>query len=191
MLVGFLGAPCSGKTTTATRLFADLKDKGSSVEFISEKARSYIAWKKYTYPQEPFCLTDEDQFAIAQAQYQAEVIMRSVCGPDLDIITDTSVLNSLLYMTPEFRERPDVRTLMAMAVRQYDILYLCQPVGRLSTYDPNRVHSEEQALALHEDLERIFAEYVPSSVHAISLNGPSYVRLHHAMAELLQQGAPL
>jgi thymidylate kinase len=192
MLVGFMGAPCSGKTTTAARLFADLKEMGTPVEFITEKARSFIAWKKYnsTFTQELFSLTNENQLEIAKSQFAAEQIMRSVCGNDLIVLTDTTVLNSALYMTPDFRARPEVQELFLQAVKQYDLLFLCQPVEYPRSYDPNRVHSEEESLALHSELESVFAQYA-QGVPSISLIGPSYVRLDHCRAEVLRRHGAL
>ena len=46
MYVNFIGAPCSGKTTSAAKLFAELKEMGLEVEFVSEYARLYIAKKR-------------------------------------------------------------------------------------------------------------------------------------------------
>lgn len=192
MLTGFVGAPCSGKTTTASRMFADLKEIGSPSELITEKARSYIAYKQFTCNEQnvPFSLTDQDQLEIAKAQYFAEHIMRSVCGPEVMVITDTAVINSLLYMTPEFRKTPEVQELMQKAVKQYDFLFLCDLVPRTGAIDPNRVHTEDQSKALHLELEGIFRDYA-QGVPAMTLVGPSHVRLQHAISAALERKSQL
>lgn len=184
MLVGFLGAPCSGKTTTAARLFAELKDLGIPAEFITEYARTYIANRRYGMASShSLVLQNEDQMSIAEGQFRAESVMKEVC-PDQVIITDSSVLNSLLYMTPEFTTLPDVFELVTYAINQYDLLFLCGVVPRPAVIDGNRLHSEEESFTLQGQLEVILNGLVGSE-KLIRLEGQSTSRLHTALGAVL------
>jgi hypothetical protein len=186
MLVGFIGAPCSGKTTTAAKLFAALKDMGLPSEYIAEKARSYIAAKKFALRADNrehlFSLGDEDQIAIAHTQYRAELTMNT---KDVVVVTDSAVLNSLLYMTPSAQNSESVLALMREAVSKYDILFVCAPVPRPAGEDPNRVHDEAASFALHAQIERLLAPlYAGKVVHV--LTGSSHERLAAAFSEVLK-----
>ena len=70
MLVCFMGAPSSGKTTIAANVFARLKAEGVSAEFIAERAREIIA--KYKYYKSPTMLNDAMQREILFSQYYSE-----------------------------------------------------------------------------------------------------------------------
>jgi nicotinamide riboside kinase len=185
MLIGFLGAPCSGKTTVAAKMFAELKDSGLPTEFVCERARLYIAkariWAEQR--QQAFTLSDTDQLAIARSQFADEVAMNQ---NGIIVVSDSSALNSLLYMSPEFRQTPEVHALMQAAAAQYDYLFVCGPVPRPICLDPNRVHDEAQSLELHNSLPEITKAYVEQS-KIQTLVGPAHVRLHQALSLTLDR----
>lgn len=182
MLVGFIGSPCSGKTTTAAKLFAELKDCGQPVEFITEKARSYIATKKFTLKaagkEADFALTDEDQVAIANSQYKAELIMNQ---KGLIVVTDSCVLNSLLYMTPSVRESGDVQRIAKEALSKYDVLFICTPVPRPAGDDPNRVHNEVESMRIHEQINALILPMLDGKI-VHNLTGSTHARLQAAFS---------
>lgn len=186
MLVGSIGAPGSGKTTTAARLFAELKESANSCEFITERARTLIAFKHFQsiLTNLPFALSDGDQYEIANSQYTAELIMKTVCGPNSIVITDSCVLNSLLYMSDDFRTTPQVTELIEKSIKQYDLLFLCHLVPRLNLHDPNRIHSEEESVALHDKLELLVKQYCPNTP-VVQLMGNPRSRLLQAVATTL------
>ncbi|WNM70307.1 hypothetical protein [Myxococcus phage Mx1] len=156
MLVGFVGAPCSGKTTTAARLFAELKEMGIPAEYVAERARSYIARAKASKRSRgdvaPLVLCDEDQKKIATGQFVDESVMHD---PKVVLVTDSCVLNSLLYMTEGCRTDPEVNSLMRAAAARYDLLFWCGPVARPEGDDPNRVHGEAECVAIHDQIETV------------------------------------
>lgn len=189
MLVGFIGAPCSGKTTTAAKLFAELKDNGQPSEYVAEKARSYIAAKKFTLRaagnEHLFSLSDEDQISIAKTQYRAELTMNH---GNIIVVTDSCVLNSLLYMTPSAREGQDVQRLAVEAASKYDIVFVCGPVPRPAGDDPNRVHDEATSMGIHSQIEPLLLPFLDESkVHYLS--GPSHARLQEAISVTLNRFA--
>lgn len=187
MLVGFIGAPCSGKTTTAAKLFAELKESGQPAEYIAEKARSYIANKKFMLRQEgiedSFSLTDQDQVAIAKTQFRAELVMNQ---GDLIVVTDSCVLNSLLYMSEATRQSLEVKDLVRAATSKYDLLFVAGPVQRPSVTDPNRVHDEEESLLINSQIATVLQPEFEGK-HVIYLSGPMHVRLQEALSTTLNK----
>lgn len=187
MLVGFIGSPCSGKTTTAAKLFAELKDTGMPAEFITEKARSYIAKKKFSLRQQQqehlFSLTDDDQVEIANSQYIGEMTMNQ---KNLIVVTDSCVLNSLLYMTPSMRERADLRGFMETAVAKYDVVFICSPVPRPGGEDPNRVHDEAASMHIHQQIDALLTPFL-SGTEVHTLTGPSHQRAQAAFSAVLNR----
>jgi nicotinamide riboside kinase len=141
MLIGFLGCPNSGKTTVAAKVYASLKDDGLLAEFIPEQARTYIAEKRKRKP--IIELTDDDQNKIASAQTYAEFLFDE---SGTIVVTDSSTVNTGLYVNNPQNAECRFRTIV-----NYDILFLCPPIYEFFI-DPNRVHSREQSLALHDKL---------------------------------------
>jgi nicotinamide riboside kinase len=164
MLVAFVGPPCSGKTTTAARLFADLKERGLPVEFLAEYARMYIAQKRWLQGGDMAPLDDNDQFGIFWEQDKHEMVMSA--DPTSLVIADSSAVSALLYMTDEFIEAeskrepvfgvPNAIEKAKRAAKRYDIIFRCSPVKPGVVYDPNRVHSYEQSVELGHRITKVF-----------------------------------
>jgi hypothetical protein len=186
MLIGFLGCPCSGKTTTAAKAFADLKDMGVSAEFIPEQARLYIATKRFLDPGEPVLLGDEDQLHIMKKQELIEKIMVSGAGATTVVIADSTVLNTLLYMTPETRASEDVQEIIQRALARYDLIFYCSPVKPPLSLDPNRIHDEQQSLALDQMIPEILRQFAPH-LETIMLWGDSNSRYHVVTRTVLER----
>lgn len=175
MLINFIGAPCSGKTTTAARLFAELKDSGYPAEFVSEQARRYIAEFNSVK------LSDVDQVAIMGRQYKEEKLLAK--SNEL-VVCDSSLLNSLLYMTPQARELPAVQEMVDWAKVNYGIVFLCQTVKpHLAGPDPHRVHSWEESLQIEAKIKDTLATYVPN-IKAVELIGDTKYRTTEALRKV-------
>lgn len=147
MLINFIGCPQSGKTTIAAMLFASMKETGMVAEFNPEQARFYIAKlrvKKGLRPDD-VVLTDEDQFQIMKAQVEADEIFVKACGERVFIVSDSSPLNSMLYMTPEFRKEPKVQVLVERSMALKSLTFHMYPIYRPYLEDPNRIHGEQQS----------------------------------------------
>jgi hypothetical protein len=190
LLIGFLGAPCSGKTTTAARLFSDLKNLATPSEFICEQARTFIAVKRNDCQDKgvAFTLDDQDQLTIARRQFFLEQTMVRACGVDVEVISDTSTLNSALYMSDPFRMSAEVDGFIRDSVTKYDLLFYCHLVPRFSCYDPNRVHTEAQSIALDEKLQKFIQEYCTGK-EVIPLAGPTTTRVYTAFEATLRHRA--
>lgn len=157
MLVSFAGCPCSGKTTTAAAVFASLKTLGVPVEFIPEQARMYIAEKRYDVSMpltEKLILTKEDQYKIFVKQMYLERVMTKVCGDNMIIVTDSTPLNALLYLTEEERQGEQFKYIVNVYWRQLmgmkSVLFHAMPTVGHNSFDPNRSHTEEQSKIIAE-----------------------------------------
>lgn len=180
MLIGFVGAPISGKTTTAARLFASLKDDGYAAEFIPEQARVRIATKRLTQPDVP--LDDTDQARIFKAQALLEDVFVA-SSPSSLVVADATAFLALLYMTPGLRLT--YLDLAKKSVGLFDILFRCRPVHAGVVYDPNRMHSFEQSVKLDALLDEILVTV--GSPKVIELVGDTRARANHAMTVVMER----
>lgn len=185
MLITFLGAPCSGKTTTAARAFADLKDAGYPAEFIPEQARQYIANLKHKCKTHGFDfpgLEEQDQFRIMKSQYSIEKAFSS--DKTVISVADSSVLNGMLYL--DEGGRFEMRDYVDMEAKLVDIAFICSPVQSPSISDPNRVHSVEQSLKLNETL-KAFVNTWYVNVNVVTLVGDRDFRHNEVMRAIYQR----
>lgn len=156
MLVTFVGSPASGKTTVAATIFAELKKTGMPVEFVAERARLYIAKLKQQSPrnQHPIILGDMDQLQIMEMQMADEMTMH-LSNPKGIVVSDSSALNSLFYMTKNCREEllndpHAIQRFNELYNPATTLCYYCEPTMMMNTLDPNRVHSLEESLKVDE-----------------------------------------
>jgi hypothetical protein len=198
MIIEFLGCPRSGKTTTAARVFANLKEAGFNCEFIPEQARFYIASKRVAFglkPTDQLTLDDIDQCNIMEKQFDAQNLMLQSCGKDALIVTDSSILNSMLYMSPRFREHGDVDNDKARAKRILEITdeyfkqpkmtFYSKPVEWVGGLDPNRVHTREQSEAIDNDIQNyLLPRWVPGCT---TLMGDADIRWRLATSEVIRK----
>lgn len=187
MIIEFLGCPRSGKTTTAARVFANLKEAGFNCEYIPEQARFYIAQKRVNAglkPEESLTLDDEDQKNILQKQVIAIHLMLASCGKDAIIVTDSSPYNSLLYMTPEGRSKEIVKNIIKSIKDLPTIKFYSLPVEWLGGLDPNRIHNQEQSLKINEDIVTTILPMLKDE--PVKLLGDSDTRWRSATSEVLR-----
>lgn len=181
MLINFLGCPSSGKTTCAAALFARLKESGISSEFVAERARRYIAeQKRQNGWTGVVTLNDEHQQEIMQQQMYDEWLMhRSVNGESI-VISDSSPLNSLLYMQDVDQKTLDLAT---RAVNLTDLTFYCYPIEFGATVDPNRIHSENESSQIDQKIPELIAKLFPDfwSKKVIHLGGHASVRFSTAL----------
>jgi len=165
MVIGSVGAPGSGKTTTAARVFAVLKEQGIPSEFIPEQARWYIAAERLNRglpPGEPVVLTDQDQLHIMLQQLDAEELMLKSVGKHAVLVTDSSALNALLYMSPAGIARAEELGYIDQALEHYDALFTFPLVSVFPTaLDPNRVHTHEQATEIDARVMQTMEDWAP------------------------------
>lgn len=186
MIIDFIGCPRSGKTTTAARVFANLKEAGFNCEYVTEQARLYIAEKRVSQnlkPTDTLVLTDIDQRQIMSRQLEHLDLMVKSCGDDALIVTDTSPLNSLLYMTEEYRSK--VEPLTDWYKTYPRLTFYARPVEWVGGLDPNRVHSQEQSLAINDSIPKIIFPLLKEE--PVILIGDADMRWRFATSEVLRR----
>lgn len=165
-VIGFLGCPCSGKTTTAAALFLELKSRFlCPVEYISEYARFYISEKKLYYGQQNIILDDKDQVTILQKQWTHESSFTKSQNEEAYIVVDGSYLNSLLYLSDKETFKYWINQIKEFDrfTPFYTKLFICRPVV-FGKEDPNRIHTKEQSYQIDQrvlELASILSDKIP------------------------------
>ena len=172
MLIGFIGAPCSGKTTTAALVFAALKNMGKIVEFVPECARAFICTKRRDEGLK-ITLNDWDQTEIAYLQSNHESLFLE-SGTDI-VLTDSSIFNTLLYMTSEFRE--DFLIKYNFQDYKYDFLFHCPPIFNFQGKDPNRLHDYSTSLEIEKSIHEIIKHPYITVTGSALMRSESIIRI--------------
>lgn len=170
MLIGFLGCPSSGKTTTAAITFAELKAHGIPAEFVMEQARILIAQERILLglsPNEFPKLEDSHQEKILELQENLENLMIKSCGDNIVIISDGSIFNTLLYLNTISE---NTKQIIERHRKLYDYLFYCPMIpNNFSSTDPNRIHSKEISKQIDQvKIPEIIQQF---NIDAVPLNG--------------------
>ena len=187
MILSLLGSPRSGKTTVAARVFSNLKEASFGCEFIPEQARLYIAEKRVNNnlkPSDSLTLSDQDQVNIMAKQFLYQQLMLKACGDGAIIVTDSSPLNALLYMSEDSKNTNTVKELVAQTLQLETLYFYCAPVEWLGGLDPNRIHSREQSLAIDSNI--ITTIYPLLKTTPLTLIGEPENRWRFATSEILR-----
>jgi predicted ATPase len=201
MLVRFIGAPISGKTTVAAQVFAQLKLSGQpNVEFVVEQARLFIAERKGEYLKgcEIPPLTDEDQMTIMRKQMQVENVMEYSVGYDGIVITDSSAYNSLWYMSDAARAKALDDLFVWAHLESYkdphNLLFLCAPLPMMVPVDRLRLHTPQESKNVHDMIMALVHSEDPEGTRhvalqvahdvAIPLAGPNNVRVNEVLQKI-------
>jgi hypothetical protein len=190
MFVGFIGAPNSGKTTIAAKVFADLKQSGQpDVEFVAEEARRYIAQRIFSGNKNP--LTAFDQQKIFGLQRDLEQMMVQVIGPDGILVSDSCALNSLWYMNTEdradeiFEQDAYIKWLNKNA-----ILFYCSPIGIMNQIDTLRLHNAKQSAAIDQIInDQLIGQNLRAHIplHSKALTGPIDLKVSKVLEKIYER----
>jgi hypothetical protein len=123
-------------------------------------------------------------------QVRWERTLLQASGSDVYVITDTSPLNTLLYMPPDLRETPEVQGLVKAALELeevYDgVSFYCLPVPEEQGHDPNRIHDAKQSAAINAIIPEVMTAYAPELWGGvIRLDGDLEDRFQTARANVL------
>lgn len=186
MLVSFIGSPCSGKTTCAALVFSALKDAGASAEFLPEQARLYIAERRAATNAD-VVLTDLDQIMIMKRQFDIEAMMLKACrDPAVVLVTDSSPLNSLLYMSEDARLDPEVRAIVDTQRQRQALTFYVHTVNPGLGSDPNRIHDIETSRRIDAELPVVLGRHAPW-LNYVQLLGSSRHRADMALSFIFSE----
>jgi nicotinamide riboside kinase len=97
IVVNFFGGPCSGKSTMAAHLFAELKWRGIRTEYIPEVVKTMVFAERWIDLANQICVFGDQLREVAVRAGKVDVI-----------VLDTSLLNSLTYhadkTSPAFKQ---------------------------------------------------------------------------------------
>lgn len=172
-IVNFIGAPCSGKSTTSALIYYKLKQSNYPCEFVPEFARKYIATSRRKV------LNDADQANIMLGQVYEEGVYEG-CH-DTITVSDSSPLNSLLYFDDIRKAMGDRLQQSLESIDDRDVLYFYLKPLDLARYnlgnqrpDVNRLHSYEQSLDIDKTAIDKIKAWVPNF---------AYIRLDMNLSE--------
>ena len=190
MRINFIGCPASGKTTLAAQIFAYLKEAGYSCEFVPERARYYIAKKKsneHRCPEERLELNDDDQVVIMTGQIYTETIFQESASEDSYIISDSSAINSLLYMSRRRRELLIKNKLIDMVLKNVDFIFYVPPLELMdkNNKDFNRIHDNEQSKKINKLAKKLIRTIPRLSNQIIPLPYDLHSRLPFVLSVIL------
>ena len=152
MLVNFIGSPCSGKTTIAAGVFAELKNRGVDVDFVTERAREYIARKRYMEGPD-FKLVDSDQHQIFAEQ---DNVQRYMANAGNLVVCDSDPLLTLLYL----EKMNYFSWKIEKVVSRMGLLVYCLPLEEYSK-EENRIHDREFALSIDRKIVPHYKQLAP------------------------------
>lgn len=163
MLIGFIGAPCCGKSTTAFGLCHTFKTKGYAVEFIPEYARRHIMDIRINGGAGNGGI--DGQNVIYGQDSNNALLYRE--HSDALCITDGSTLNCYFYDY-------DHLDLVAEAIK-YDVLFYV-PIGDVppAKNDSNRVHNREESMRLAKRWDDTIRPLMAELPHIVELRGYPY-----------------
>ena len=152
IVINFIAAPCVGKSTMASLLFAEMKMSHYSTEYVQEIAKKLIYEEKYEEL--------NNQYNISKAQYD---IIKAVSKKVKYTITDSGIFVNLFYnreykdnicntdkVEKIFKEKLDeFHNVNIFLTRNTDFQYV----------NEGRVHDEKQSKEIEQKMEDMLKEY--------------------------------
>lgn len=152
MRINFYGGPGTGKSTTATWLFSELKLRSKSVEYIHEYA------KFWAYDQRKIHKFDQTYLFGKQMQNEYRYLTRGV----KNIITDSPVLLAAVYA--EVNGSTAIAESLAKICQEYDNEYPALDIllerGDKPYVEEGRYQTRDQAMHVDELIQNYLARYL-------------------------------
>lgn len=159
-LVGFLGGPCTGKTTLATAVFNALTEQGQNIAWASEFVTDDIQLNGP--PHLDYYIYEQYRFLFHQSRREENALKEAPL-----VLTDSPLLIGYAYTLLEKekavkgRQKHFIREVEALFARdkhRYEQLYLLQ---REAGFEDNgiRFHSEEESVAFDAFLKNMLLEH--------------------------------
>lgn len=146
LVVNLFGGPGTGKSTTATRLFSELKTRGVNAEYVPEFAKG-AAWEKRS-----------SKFFMAQQYiYGTQSWWMDRLRGEVDVIvTDAPLLNNIAYYD-ESLNLPSLRKVIIEDHNRYNNMNVF--LKRSKAYNPKgRNQTEEEARLYDQKIKGIIKE---------------------------------
>jgi thymidylate kinase len=176
-LIGFVGSPYSGKTTTAALLFGELKKIGVQVEYMPEYARDRIReLKSLTLFKNG--IDKETQAFIRDRQEALEHMHLEFNGEGAITITDGSTANSYFY--------GGSKSDLYSEISRYDLLFFSRNIDTRSYFDENRIHNEKFSLDMEAEILNHLREVNSATLKVIELDGNIDKRLAKALTSIAE-----
>ena len=159
-LIGFLGGPCTGKTTICTTLLETMEQQGLNAGWTKEFVSDDIPVNGV--PSFDFLVYEQFRFNFMQRRRELDLMAKH----DI-VITDAPLLlgyayalqnDPSQYCARQQRLMGDLITLFKEDAKNYDQLYF---LDREFAYEDNgiRFHTEEQAVDFDQHLKNLLAEH--------------------------------
>lgn len=148
MIINFVGAPCSGKSTLACNLFTELKKRHLNTEYLHEYVKTLI-WENN--------IDDiNNQYVVAKKQY---TMLKNVNASTDYTVTDSPLILGLLYNEYNKYNVSDItktREFILGHLREFasESLYIFVKRNRNFAYKTQgRIHSEAESDYIESLLE--------------------------------------
>ena len=153
--INLFGGPGCGKSTSAAKIFSELKLLNVEVELCTEYAKKWAITKRI--PER------YDQFLFFGKQLQCEY---SVLKGDYDLlVTDSPMCLSYTYTKMVFTDKPEMCEAVKTIVRQYEEDYPSIDIflkrNEKQYHQLGRFHTIEEAKALDKLIESDYREVFP------------------------------
>lgn len=168
IVINLIGSPGVGKSVIAAILFAELKMKGYTVEYVPEYVKSLV-WKGDLE-------TIQNQFYVSTQQYK---LLKAVKGKVDYIVTDGSLFLGLYYNR---HWEDNVSDIEKTEIKIKDYLseftnhFIFLKRGDFKYEKEGRIHSEEESWRIQDDLEYLlkiegidYKEYISSKSNIESM----------------------
>jgi hypothetical protein len=145
IVINLIGSPGVGKSVIAAYLFAELKMKGYTVEYVPEYVKSLV-WKGDLE-------TIKNQYYVSSQQYN---LLKAVDGKVDYIVTDGSLFLGLYYNRHWKDNVSDIeKTELRIKdyLSQFDNRYIFLKRGDFKYEKEGRIHSESESWKIQDDLE--------------------------------------
>jgi nicotinamide riboside kinase len=178
--IAFAGGPCTGKSTLAAALFAELKIKGFDYDLIGEVAKRIK--KEYGNPRSPF-----ERFFMWREQEKEELTSSALNG----FITDTPLFHYYAQAKQyafEARDKLAVTGLLDMCLEikdRYQVIIVVRDQFEIFfKNDQTRTCDKEQAKVRHNLIVTYIQHFLPEKLFFI--DGNMATRIEQIMKKLAE-----
>lgn len=145
ILVNLVGAPGVGKSLFSALLYAELKLRGESVEYVQEYVKNLV-WQDRI---------DEisNQYYVSYQQYK---MLKAVDGKVDYIVTDGSLMHGLYYNSSYWNNVSDVektREMILQKQEEFNNVYIFLQHGQFKYETEGRIHTKEESVKISVELE--------------------------------------